>query len=470
MRQQIQTWVLRIIVLVLIVIAVQKWGIPLYRHYFVAKKVDAYIPTTHVKQGTFIVSLQGTGDLQAENSVSVIAMVGGKIISIIPEGTNVKPGQKLVELDTTDVKRELQTQELNFINAKADVDRANAELDILKKSNETEVAQAEAQQSFDQTELELAKKNLEKKTSLANDKLIPRDQVEQAELEVRSKDLAVRKGDMSLALKKKDVQSKETQKAADVSNVKFRTDMAKMALDDVKRRIANAIITAPSSGMVVISTDYTPDGRRALKAGDNVNPMQPIIQLPDLTSMQIKLKVGESDAPRLKIGIPTIIKLEAIPNKIFHGILRDISPLATESSPWDSGSVPGKKNFEVTVAVKEVDRKALKPGITANVEFICDVVKKAIFVPLESVVEQDGKTYVFIKTNKKFVRTLVKTGKSNDNFVCITKGLMGKEIIALRDPTKSMDEQESGTTSSKEDKSADKVQAAPIPVATKAKK
>jgi multidrug efflux pump subunit AcrA (membrane-fusion protein) len=45
------------------------------------------------------------------------------------------------------------------------------------------------------------------------------------------------------------------------------------------------------------------------------------------------------------------------------------------------------------VAVKESDPKVVKPGMTADVEFICDTVSNTIYVPLESVNERNGKTY-----------------------------------------------------------------------------
>ena len=159
----------------------------------------------------------------------------------------------------------------------------------------------------------------------------------------------------------------------------------------------------------------------------------------------------------------TLIRLEAVPDKVFHGTVDDISSLATEGRWYESGTTPGRKNFEVTIKVKESDPKTLKPGMTADVEFICDTVKDAVYVPLEAVIERGGKTYVFVKDGARYRRTVVETGKPNDTFVCIKKGLRNGQLVALRDPTRPLDEQEAGAAKPDEDEEKDEKHTVPIP-------
>lgn len=141
-----------------------------------------------------------------------------------------------------------------------------------------------------------------------------------------------------------------------------------------------------------------------------------------------------------------------------------ISSLATEVSPWEGGT-PGKKDFEVRVSVKENNPRLIKPGMTANLEFIVDQVKDAIYIPIEAVVEQGNKTFVYVKSGGKFTRVPIKTGKYNDNFVCVTKGLKKGQIIALRDPTRELELQEAGSSAPKATKQ--ETAAPPIPKAKK---
>jgi len=433
------------------------------------KKTAVFIPTAKVKAGSFVVSFHEIGQLRAEKSVPINSEIEGKITYIIPEGTVVKPGDKLVTLDPAGIERDIETKRLTYEQRKADVTRAQSALELLKEQNKTAVEQSRVELEFNQAELARVQSDLEKKKRLADEKLVPRDQVNQAELDVRTKTVEVRKGEMALALKEKEVQSTEQQKAAEVRTAEVLGQGAKLDLDRSVSDLKKALITATSVGMVVISQGwFGGDGQRPYQEGDQVWRGRTICEIPDLSSMQITIQVGESDAPKVHLDTPVAFKLEAVPNRSFHGVVKEMSPLATETS-WHSGGQPGKRNFEVTVAVKEVDPKTLKPGMTADVEFIQDTIKNTVYVPIESVIEKDGKTYVYVKTGGKFVKTFVKTGKSNDSFIIVTKGLKRNQIVSLRDPTRPLEEQEAGA-GQKNDQPDESKPAVPIPPANGAKK
>ena len=466
MKRQIQLWGSRALMVALVVVATQRWGMPLYRQYFSPKKTVEFVPTGHIRSGRFTVSFHEIGTLAAERSVAVYGVEDGKIIALVSEGTIVKPGDRIAEMDTTQIVREVRNQKLTVTNAKADVARAEEELRMLELSNKTEVAKQEADRDFSKTEQEMAQKNYDRKDRLAKQKLIPGDQVEQADLDVRAKTLAFNKAELDLALKQKDIKSKESQKQADVKKVEFARDTQQRNLDELQSQVKSGIISAPASGMVVISKTWGgPGDYRKLQAGDQIHHRQTICTLPDLSSMLVKVNVGESDAPKVKIGMAVLVRLEAVPDRVFHGTVKGISSLATEGNPWETGSTPGRKNFEVIVAVKEADPRVLKPGMTADAEFICDAVERSLFVPLESVVEKDGKTFVYVKNGKRWERIPVVTGKYNDNYIIITKGLHKEQVIALRDPTRPMEEQEAGASGPGAQEKKVGNEPAPIPAA-----
>jgi len=463
MKQQIKVWGSRIIGIALIALAIQRWGVPLYRQYFVPKKVEVYIPTTRVKQGLFVISFPEIGTLEAEKSVAVTAGISGKIIDLVDDGVMVKAGDQIALLDSKDIEREIRTKKLEAKNAEADVKRAQAELALLQETNKTDLEQAQAQLEFDENELKLATEDLAKKQRLLEEKLVTGEQVEQAKGVVRSKELAVRKGKAQLILKRMECESKERQKEADIRNLEFRKRLADEALAEAEEDRQKTIIRAPASGLVVLTEDWMGDGRRKLQEGDNVRPQQTICRLPDLSKMIVKIRVGEADAPRVRLDMPVLIRLEAVPNKVFHGRVTNISSLATELSPWEGGT-PGKKDFEVVVAVQENNPRIIKPGMTANVEFIEDRIKDALYIPIEAVIDEGGRTYVYVKNGKRYTKVEIKTGKFNDNFVCVKRGLKKGQVIALRDPTKELEVQEAGVSSPA---GKQKKEAPPVPGAKK---
>ena len=460
--RHVKAWGGRAFALAIILLAGRYWGVPLYNQYFAPKKQAVYIPTGKVQAGKFTVSFHEMGTLDAEKSVPVTLEVGGKLIYLVDDGKVIKAGDMVAQLDTTDIEREVYNQTLEYKNHLADVERANGELDILKEKNKTELAQAQAQLDFNKTERDLAKEQLARKERLLQDKLVTGSEVEQARLELRSKELGVTKGEMDFALKQKEIESTETQKKAEISNVKFHAQMAESNLKLVEGRMSKAVIKAPAPGLVVISTAWSSDGRRKIQEGDSVDPQQSLCALPDLSSMLVKVKVGEADAPRVHLDMTALIVLEAVPGKVFNGKVTSISSLATEAMPWERDAGTGR-SFEVVIGVKEHDAKVLKPGMTADVEFISDSVAKAVYVPIEAVVERQGKTYVFVKNGARYERVEVKTGKENDNSVVITKGLQKGQVIALRDPSKPIEEQEAGVTRPGASAKKEKTTVPPIP-------
>lgn len=456
----LKAWIPRLLMLAVIVYAANRWGVPLYKQYMTPKKVSVYVPVTTVKSGPFVDSFHEMGTVQAEKSVFLTCPINGKIITLVDDGTVVKSGDVIATLDITDLQKQVRAQKLNYENARADYDRAVAEVDVLKAANKTEIEQAQADLDFAVSEVDRAKNNLEKKQRLVADKLIPKSEIEDAEFQLKGKQLDVRKREMSMELRRHEVQAKEAQKDADVRNVGFRADMAKLNLDEVIKQLSSSVLKAPAGGLLVLSTIWSSDGRRKLQPGDNLNPQQSVCEIPDLTSMEVKVAVGEGDAPKVIKSMRSRIKLEAVPKKLYTGFVKDISSLATEGRPWDTGSTPGKKTFEVNIKVDQVDPTVLKPGMTADIEFISAQVATALYVPIESVFERQGSTWVYTKQGNSYQKIKVKTGMQNDSYVVITSGVKKGQVLSMIDPTKAASAPAAGAA-----KDTNSTKAVPMPEA-----
>jgi multidrug efflux pump subunit AcrA (membrane-fusion protein) len=80
----------------------------------------------------------------------------------------------------------------------------------------------------------------------------------------------------------------------------------------------------------------------------------------------------------------------------------------------------------------------LKPGMSASAEIVTDRLTDAIYVPLESVFEKDGKTVVYSAGSTKPIP--VEVGQKNADFIVINSGLKPGQKISLRDPTLPLEE------------------------------
>lgn len=444
MKESSRIWIIRAVIIIILGGAAYKWGIPLYKHYLISPDKSLKIPTAKAKEGEFKVSFHANGALEAKVSVPVLSSIRGKIIKLVDEGVNVKAGDIIAQLDTEETERTVRNEKLKYENTVAEVKRIRNQLELLKEENKTQIQQVQVKLDFDTAELNRVKERRDHKLSLAKEKIVAGDDVEAAEAQVRAKELVVKNGELSLEMKRKEVASKENQNEVDLKTLQFVSDMAKAELDDAELKINKAIIRAPAAGMVVLAKvrDDAAGGRRPIREGDNVSPRRSLCQLPDLSSMLIKVQVSESTSPRVFLGMPVLFKLEAIQNKVYHGNVINVASLATLEDPrTGTASATGSKTFTVTIEIKEKDPSKLKPGMTAEVEFLEKSIDKAVYVPKSAIIEKNGLMTVYKKIKGSYVNVPVETGSYNDTSVCIIKGIKKGDTVALRDPTRNEDEE-----------------------------
>src|SRR5258708_22623170 len=98
---------------------------------------------------------------------------------------------------------------------------------------------------------------------------------------------------------------------------------------------------------------------------------------------------------------------------------------------WDSSPT---KSFEAVFTLTASDKR-LKPGLSGTVEIITEKVPNAVFLPLQAVIEKDGKKWAYVAQGAgTFPRREISTGRRSESQVEITNGLSGAERVALADP------------------------------------
>lgn len=363
---------------------------------------------------------------------------------LVDEGTNVKTGDIIAQLDTESTKKEVQDAKLKYENYLAQIKQFENQLNIYREQNKSLITQAQMQLDYDNSELNRVKERRDRKKSLADDRIIARDDVEVVDKVVRAKELTVKIGEMNLEIRGKEAASNENLIVSYLDTLKSISDLVKMEFDSAEMKMKMAVISAPAAGMVILAQvgGDSGGGQRAIREGDDVSPRNSICQLPDLSSMLIKAQVSESTSPRVLIGMPVLFKLEAVKNRIFHGVVTSIASLATTEDPrTGTARATGTKTFTVTITITEKGTRILKPGMTADVEFLEKNINQAVYIPKNSIIEKNGITTVFKRIGKSFVNIPVETGSVNETSVCITKGLKKGDIIALRDPTRDEEEE-----------------------------
>ena len=131
-------------------------------------------------------------------------------------------------------------------------------------------------------------------------------------------------------------------------------------------------IYSPQDGMVAYYVEaITGDNPSTIKAGTAVRNRQPLMSIPDLTHMQVKTAVHESVVDRVKPGLTADIRLDAFPDRVYHGTVESVAVLPDPGN-WLSSDT---KVYETIVTIDE-EVEQLKPGMTAVVEIHMDYLKQ----------------------------------------------------------------------------------------------
>ena len=366
-----------------------------------------------VKRGPFAVVVTTAGELRARQFVQVTAPPGGqqagvyqmKISSIVPEGTVVKQGDVVAELDRTTVAPKFQ--EVSLALQKADAQYEQAMLD-------STLNLSTARENIRTMELGLEEKRLAKEQSVYEAPTVKR----QAEIDYE-------KAQRALAQAKADYETKTEQARAKMREVGADVSRQRGLLKAVQDFMAGFTIKAPAPGMVIYAKEWNGKKRTT---GSQVNAWDPgVAQLPDLTHMESVTYVNEIDVRKVAVGQPVAITLDADPTKRLTGKVTSVANVGEQRPNADA------KVFEVKLQVEQSD-STLRPGMTTGNSIETLKVADALFVPLEALGSESGVSFVY-KQAGRVVKQEVGTGAMNDDEVIIVRGLEVGDRVLLSPPT-----------------------------------
>jgi RND family efflux transporter MFP subunit len=367
----------------------------------------------HATKGDFKVLITVAGELRSSSFVQIqgpttaqqVGVYQMKLQSIVPEGTVVKMGDTVAELDRGPLATQLTNFNLSLQKATAVFDQA--ELD-------TTLNLSKAREDLHSMEVALVEKNIAKEQSKY-----------EAPSTRRQADIDYEKAERALAQGKVDFKTKTEQAMAKMREVGADLDRQKNSLKMIQDVMGEFTIKAPSAGMVIYVKEW--NGRKRT-AGSQVSPWDPsVATLPDLTKMESLTYVNEIDVRKVSVGQPVAISLDADPDKHLSGKVLEIANVGEDRPNSDA------KVFEVKIQVTSPDT-SLRPGMTTGNAIETFVVKDAISVPLEAVTSENNVPYVYKRAGGKIIKQEVETGAVNETHVVIARGVENGESVLLVPP------------------------------------
>lgn len=455
---------------------------------------DARYLTDVAAKKPFKLNVRERGTVDSLKSVTLTSKVEGTttIISIVPEGTQVKEGDLLVELDASTLVETEKQQVIAVTQAKAALEKADQSLQIQKRQNESDVAAAQLALDLAVLDLEKFKSGdyLQQKSEMEGQVQVAKETLEQAEevfnfskrlnakgyvstSQLEKDRIAFTKAGIDLAaartklkvleeftfprtIKELTEKSEESKRArdrverqglatlaqleADFKAAELTNKVEEEKLARAQTQIANSKIYAPQAGEVVYATEERDRGEASevIAAGATVRERKPLINLPDLTQMKVDTRIHESLVSRVREGLPARVRVDAVPGKIFVGKVQTISSVPVEGD-WMR---PDLKEYScvVTIDYTPGEDVTLKPGLTAEVEIIVQERKDVLQVPFQSLVSAGKTRYAYVLTPDGPERREVVTGAANDTHVEILDGVAEGERVILNPRTHFGDE------------------------------
>jgi multidrug efflux pump subunit AcrA (membrane-fusion protein) len=412
--------------------------------------VDASILLHTVHRDDFELTITERGEIESFDVTEVRSLVksnnttGNAILRIVPEGTIVKKGDFLVELDSSALVAQVPSQKILVNDAKAlEVEAKNnydvaviAKREYLDGTYLQERQTAESEQFVSEENLNRAKDYFAYSQKLASKGYVNENQLEadRFAVEKSKKDLDAAKTKLMVLdefTKPKMLSTLES--AILIAKAKWDAAQNSLQLEEVKLQdlddqIDKCTIHAPEDGVVKYAhqTDNRGDSQFIVDEGTIVRERQVIIKLPNADSMRVNLTVNESLVQYVQPGFATEIRPVGYGDKVLHGVVEKVNQYA-EPTSWRQANV---KDYKAYIHINDVSPD-LRSGMTASVTIHCADVPDAIQVPVQSMFAWGPKFYCFVYSQGKFEAREVKPGPTNDKFFVIESGLKEGDQVAL---------------------------------------
>ena len=206
-------------------------------------------------------------------------------------------------------------------------------------------------------------------------------------------------------------------------------DQSKIEVARADANVRKMTVKAPMDGIVVMQSIVRNGEFGQIREGDQVAAGQPFVSIVDPTSMVLNATVNQVDAEKLRLGMKSVIHLDAYPDIELPGTLVGIGAMAKASTfrARFVGEIPIRLKLEKT------DSRVI-PDLTGSAEIILNVERNTMMAPLSSVFAEESGTYVFVQGSEGWIKKKVELGLPSFTMVAIRSGLQKGDVIALQRP------------------------------------
>lgn len=398
---------------------------------------------TEVVRDDLIITVSGTGNIEASDDRQLSFGTGGKIERIlVEEGDTVSEGQVLAELETdalelavkqgqvalTQAQLAVTQARLAIAQAQFSIDSAEYDLEFTEdlhlwteiSATQGELADAEDYLASALNKLALAppgtasQEAWQKAVFYAELRLkTARNRVDAMVGGTDTEQLALKRQQLGLSEQALE-QARQSEEQTRQSE-----ELARQSLAQAEKQLAEAVLTAPFSGIV---TDVKAE------EGDTVTPAMPVFRLIDNRQMELNVDVDEVDIANVIEGQDVLLELDALPEMTVKGKVSYIHELPKK----EGGVILYRVRIEFNVPASS----RVRNGMSANADIILEERSGVLLVPNRAIRQNSrGESVVEISLDEEREETeerIVVTGISDGYLTEITGGLSEGETVVER--------------------------------------
>jgi HlyD family secretion protein len=380
------------------------------------------IPLSQVKHGDLTLEVHGIGELSATHTMMLTApAVGGgalQITKLLAGRLPVKKGDVIIEFDPSEQLYKLEQSRSELLQAEQEIIKAKADAAVL--AAEDKVALLKARYDVRQAELDVQKKEIE------------------SAIDGSKHEAALTEAKRLQTELQSDVESHKASGRASVYLAQEKYNKSKLEMEQAQQNIDKMHVAAPMDGLISIQKNMDASGGFFFtgmslpdyRAGDQANAGSAIAQVVDPSGLELTSQINERDHSNVKEGQSVTVVFDALPGRTYHGAVKRVGGM-TAHQVFEGNT--GGGTFDVTIQLADADAR-LRSGMTAQLLFLGDTRKNALYVPRQALFLKDGKHILYVKRGKNYAQQEVKIEGETESRAVI-EGLSAGTQVAMIDPT-----------------------------------
>lgn len=354
-----------------------------------------------------VLSVSGVVESLRSITLTCPQQVNGAIIRLVEDGTTVQVGDTVCVLEDQNLQNRYDELTVGLENAEANLEKVKADL-------ASEYALLEAQVRSNEAEAEIAGlDSLQMKYSTPNQQRIKRLELEKNEIERKRY--------------KKKLDALKVIQQSEIRKLELEVQRMRNQLESTENIMKRLVITAPVCGVATLPMSWITGKETAV--GDNVWSNVPLVVIPELGEMKVKILAPERDFKSMNVGDSVRYTFDALPGCVAWGKITKKMPVG---KPVTRDSKV--KAFEVEASIDSVTGMP-EPGFTADCRVMLQSEKQTVVVPQVALFDEDSMKVVYVRLKRGYEKRQVSTGRSSQKETVIVAGLEVKESIALIKPS-----------------------------------